>query len=121
MAAVSYPTTLYVQLSDCGGQIRKWSREYFEGGCGYRLAEDTRCWSYPNRGSITASCGCKLGPDESGELISYWDWDNGELVEFSGSYCVWHALPIKISGRHISTWVYEIDQSEITRLTAKES
>ena len=65
-------------------------------------------WDYPIRGSITASCGHKLGPSESGELISWWDWDEwGDLVEFSGCHCVWCAIRVKVSGRHIETYVFD--------------
>lgn len=66
-------------------------------------------WHYPNKGSIQASCGHKLGPDEgSGESISWWDWNEwGDLVEFSGCHCTWCAIRLKVSGRHIDTWVWE--------------
>jgi hypothetical protein len=105
MADQAHPQTIYLQMSDCGQHIRKWSREPFDGCCDYVLQRDRRCWEYPIRGSITASCGCNLGPNEMGELISYWGWDDGMMREFSGSYCIWCALRIKVSGLHIETWV----------------
>lgn len=65
-------------------------------------------WEYPRKGTINASCGHRLGPDESGELIAWWDRNEwGELVKFSGCHCTWCAIHLKVSGRHISTWVWE--------------
>lgn len=66
-----------------------------------------KAWDYPNKGSITASCGHKLQPDEGhGEHIAWWDWNEwGHLVQFSGCHCTWCAIHLKVSGRHIETWV----------------
>lgn len=112
MADREYPKTLYVQMSDCGQHIRKWSREPFEGCCDYSLARDRRCWEYPLKGASIASCGHTLAPAErGGELVTYWGWDNGTLCEHSGCYCTWCAINIKVSGLHIDTWVYEEEPS----------
>lgn len=58
-------------------------------------------WDYPPRGSLTASCGHRILDGYSGEHLSWWDWDGGELVEISGSYCPTCAVHMKVSGRLI--------------------
>jgi len=66
-----------------------------------------KAWDYPNKGGTHHTCGCyQPYPHGAYEVLSFWGWDNGELVEFGGwTACPFHAIKIKISGAHIDTWV----------------
>lgn len=62
MADLSYPPFLYVQMSDCGRHIRKWSRTEFEGCAGYmqirggevmpRAVLERMATPHPHKGAI---------------------------------------------------------------------
>ena len=66
-----------------------------------------KAWDYPPRGGHRLTCGCyQPWPHDAYEVLSFWDWDDGELVEFGGwCACPPCALKIKVSGSHIDTWV----------------
>lgn len=66
-----------------------------------------KAWDYPRRGGTHHTCGCyQPFPHSAFEVLSFWDWDNGEFVEFGGwTACPKHALELKISGRFIDCWV----------------
>lgn len=67
----------------------------------------TGAWDYQPRGGTRLTCGCwQPFPHDAYEVLSFWDWDNGRLCEFSGwCACPKHAVELKVSGRHIDTWV----------------
>lgn len=72
-----------------------------------RINAAPKAWDYPPRGGSVLTCGCwQPFPHSAREYISYWDWDDGQLCEFSGyAACPFHAIRIKTSGAHIETWV----------------
>lgn len=65
----------------------------------------SEAWRYPTRGGTHLTCGCyQPRPHDAYEVLSFWDWDNGRLVEFSGwCACPRHAVELKVSGRLIGS------------------
>lgn len=66
-------------------------------------------WDYPPRGGTHHTCGhFQPYPHSAYEVLDYWGWDNGEMVEFGGwTACPPCALKLKVSGLLIDVWVPE--------------
>ena len=72
-----------------------------------RINAAPKAWDYPNKGKMVLTCGCEQAGEYSAyEVLSFWSWDCGKLVEFGGwCACPHHAIRIKTSGAHSETWV----------------